>query len=105
MLVEVGAKFYARFRQAAARRWPAAKTSHAHTAFDIRFFIERMHPNYIVIHPLSTPPSLVAISKAVTNDLPDTPVLISLPDLPHIHIGLCLEHIERKILAHTERQS
>ena len=104
MLVEVGAAFFAQFRRAAQLRWPSAKTVHARTLFDARFLLERMHPDYIIVHPAFTPPVLVAhCSQMVTANNTDTPLLITLSTALDTSIPRCIKQIEHDVIARHSR--
>ncbi|HLF25948.1 MAG TPA: helix-turn-helix domain-containing protein [Anaerolineae bacterium] len=59
LLVAAEADCFDRVRSAICFRWPTAQVEQAHTEFEIGWWLARLRPTHIVVHPQLTPAGLL----------------------------------------------
>jgi len=88
LLVGADADLFARLRAAIGFRWPAACVEHARSEFEIGWWMSRLHPTHLLVHPALTSPSLVdQCHRIVTSDASLGTRFVSLPSSPEQGLG------------------
>jgi excisionase family DNA binding protein len=67
LLVGSDAEFYSRLRSAVLFRWPQAQIEHARTEFEIGWWLARLDPTHLIIHPRLTPGELLEHCRRLTS--------------------------------------
>ena len=95
LLVGADTEFFGQLRDAILFRWPAAQVEHARSEFDIGWWLARMGPTHIVVHPTLTPMELLTHFKQLSGDAAYDSRLIALPGSPGNGLSEWVEQLER----------
>jgi len=83
LLVGADADFFGRLRNAIYYRWPAAQVELARTEFEIGWWLARLAPTHLIVHPSLTPDEMLDRCKRFAGgDAARDLRLITLPDSP-----------------------
>jgi len=94
LLVGVDISLYERLRDAIRFRWPAAQLERADTEFEVGWWLARLRPTHILVHPSMTPALLDRCRElASISNLGDGPRFTPLPEMPEDGLS---EWIERE---------
>ncbi len=68
LFVVTDAGLYERLRDAVHFRWPAAQVERASTEFEVGWWLARLRPTHIVVHPAVTPAALLNRCREMASD-------------------------------------
>jgi excisionase family DNA binding protein len=92
LLVACDGSLADRVRSAIRFRWPEAQVEHAATEFEVGWWLARLRPSHILVHPISTPPVLMDHCRQLTSQNGARRLrLCTLPDSPEEGLGTWIE--------------
>jgi excisionase family DNA binding protein len=80
LLVALDQEFFDRLRSALHLRWPAASVELARTEFEIGWWLARLRPTHLVVHPALTSADLLDHCRRMVADAGRDVRLLALPD-------------------------
>jgi excisionase family DNA binding protein len=95
LLVGADTEYYSRLRSAVLFRWPAAQIEHACTEFEIGWWLARLSPTHIVVHPTLTVPELHYQCQELAGGKASRDVrLLTLPDSLDDGLGRWIDRLD-----------
>ena len=95
LLIGTDAEYYGRLRNAVLFRWPMAQIEQARTEFEIGWWLARLRPTHLVVHPDLTQPDLhERCRQLVASGAAGGARLASLPGAPEKGLGEWVDQID-----------
>jgi excisionase family DNA binding protein len=94
LLIGADAEVFERLRSATVFRWPGVQVEHARTEFEVGWWMARLRPTHIAIHPSLTPTELVNHCRRLAgSDAAYSLTVVTLPKSPEDGLGEWIDQL------------